>query len=403
LFSKKVSLAGQNAQTTASKRKLEEERVIAIAKLRQENAQLRVKVTEARLVKTELDAARAELRKAVTNADANEARAKHAVAALEAVSRGKTGDAKTVVDLELRLASATREASDAAAAACAAQTALAEKQTETDAFMAEMEAIGAAYEDAANDNERLMERLAERDAGVTKAVTEKNQAQLSVRRLRDDLQGMEAAVKHERGAAQVRISPFPNPASLFAHTRLTLSFASYQAALARANAIERGFDEANFEIKNAKDAAALASLQMATQTKTLTEAHEASEQRKFLLQAAEQKVEALLLTSKDDAAKVTECERKLQKCEETCAGLKRRNEKLAKHGGSAEEYKEEIDAYKQMLRCSVCNDRPKGVIITRCFHMFCNDCIAIRLENRARKCPGCGLMFSASDVKAIFF
>ena len=90
--------------------------MIAIAKLRQENAQLRVKVTEARLVKTELDAARAELRKAVTNADANEARAKHAVAALEAVSRGKTGDAKTVVDLELRLASATREASDAAAA-----------------------------------------------------------------------------------------------------------------------------------------------------------------------------------------------------------------------------------------------------------------------------------------------
>ena len=56
-----------------------------------------------------------------------------------------------------------------------------------------------------------------------------------------------------------------------------------------------------------------------------------------------------------------------------------------------------------MLRCSVCNDRPKGVVITRCFHMFCNDCIATRLENRDRKCPACGLMFSASDVKSIFF
>ena len=90
-------------------------------------------------------------------------------------------------------------------------------------------------------------------------------------------------------------------------------------------------------------------------------------------------------------------------CEERCAGLKRRCEKLAKHGGSAAEYKEEIDAYKSMLRCSVCNDRPKGVVITRCYHMFCAECVNVRLENRDRKCPGCAAAFSASDVKAIYF
>jgi E3 ubiquitin-protein ligase BRE1 len=56
-----------------------------------------------------------------------------------------------------------------------------------------------------------------------------------------------------------------------------------------------------------------------------------------------------------------------------------------------------------MLRCSVCNDRPKGVVITRCYHMFCAECVNVRLENRDRKCPGCAAAFSASDVKAIYF
>ena len=112
---------------------------------------------------------------------------------------------------------------------------------------------------------------------------------------------------------------------------------------------------------------------------------------------------ALAQVAAEDARKVAEAERAREMCEETCAGLRRRCEKLARRGGSADEYKEEIDAYKSMLRCSVCNDRPKGVVITRCFHMFCNDCIATRLENRDRKCPACGLMFSASDVKSIFF
>ena len=72
-------------------------------------------------------------------------------------------------------------------------------------------------------------------------------------------------------------------------------------------------------------------------------------------------------------------------------------------GGGADEYKEEIDAYKSMLRCSVCNDRPKASIITRCYHMFCQECVQVRLDNRDRKCPGCAQVFSASDVKSIYF
>jgi E3 ubiquitin-protein ligase BRE1 len=142
---------------------------------------------------------------------------------------------------------------------------------------------------------------------------------------------------------------------------------------------------------------------MDEQTQTLRKLEAQAREHREAHESAERRVAELSERSKDDAAKTAAAERERDGCEERCAGLRRRCEKLAKHGGSAAEYKEEIDAYKSMLRCSVCNDRPKGVVITRCYHMFCAECVNVRLENRDRKCPGCAAAFSASDVKAIYF
>jgi E3 ubiquitin-protein ligase BRE1 len=36
----------------------------------------------------------------------------------------------------------------------------------------------------------------------------------------------------------------------------------------------------------------------------------------------------------------------------------------------------------EMLRCSVCHDRFKEVAITRCYHLFCKECIDVNLANR---------------------
>ena len=56
-----------------------------------------------------------------------------------------------------------------------------------------------------------------------------------------------------------------------------------------------------------------------------------------------------------------------------------------------------------MLRCSVCQDRFKEVAITRCFHLFCKECIETNLANRHRKCPMCGEKFGHDDVKQVYF
>ena len=64
---------------------------------------------------------------------------------------------------------------------------------------------------------------------------------------------------------------------------------------------------------------------------------------------------------------------------------------------------EMLDITLGMLRCSVCRDRFKEVAITRCFHLFCKECIDENLRNRHRKCPACGEKFGQDDVKTIYF
>lgn len=62
---------------------------------------------------------------------------------------------------------------------------------------------------------------------------------------------------------------------------------------------------------------------------------------------------------------------------------------------------EEIKDCKSILKCGVCFDRPKEVVIVKCYHLFCNQCIQRNLEIRHRKCPGCGTAFGQNDVRFV--
>jgi len=71
-------------------------------------------------------------------------------------------------------------------------------------------------------------------------------------------------------------------------------------------------------------------------------------------------------------------------------------------GPLGERLQEEINQYKAILKCSVCHDRPKEVVITKCYHLFCGPCIQRNLELRHRKCPGCGVPFGQNDVRNVY-
>ncbi|TXG75589.1 hypothetical protein E1A91_1Z003200v1 [Gossypium mustelinum] len=62
----------------------------------------------------------------------------------------------------------------------------------------------------------------------------------------------------------------------------------------------------------------------------------------------------------------------------------------------------ELREYKEILKCSICLDRPKEVVITKCYHLFCNPCVQKIIGSRHRKCPVCAASFGANDVKPVY-
>ena len=362
---------------SASRRRLHEERAAAVERLGEENKALRREAEAARSLKGELASARARAANAEAEAKNAKDEASNALQALERVEKKTPPAEGSAEELKRLLDAANARAELAEAKALAAQAELAAKSEETDAFVAEVEAIGAAYEESQSETARLMQRLTERDGTEAKAIQDAANANNRARRLGDELAGAEAAARHEQGVAR--------------------------AAAQRCADAEAARAEQSAELQRAKEESTRLAERLEEQTRTMRALQAASSGHREAAEDASKKADELSRRSAGDAEKVAAAERKVAALEEQVAGLKRRGEKLLKRGGGADEYREEIDAYKSMLRCSVCNDRPKACIITRCYHMFCQECVQVRLDNRDRKCPGCAAAFSASDVKSIYF
>ncbi|MQL95389.1 hypothetical protein Taro_028052 [Colocasia esculenta] len=79
------------------------------------------------------------------------------------------------------------------------------------------------------------------------------------------------------------------------------------------------------------------------------------------------------------------------------AGLKARTQ-----GSVLEKLHQELREYKGILKCGICDDRQKEVVIAKCYHLLCNPCVKRTLENRHRKCPVCSMSFGPNDIKSIY-
>ena len=121
------------------------------------------------------------------------------------------------------------------------------------------------------------------------------------------------------------------------------------------------------------------------------------------LAASEKNVATLTKRSESEIAKLEAEKAARVKAETTAASLKKKCDRLLKEGGTKDLHAE-VDAYKTLMNCNVCQgERQKAVIITRCWHMFCEECINKRVVSRQRKCPGCSLPFAESEVQRIYF
>jgi len=71
-------------------------------------------------------------------------------------------------------------------------------------------------------------------------------------------------------------------------------------------------------------------------------------------------------------------------------------------GASDEILVEEVKMYKGKLTCPCCNTRAKDAILTKCFHVFCFECLKTRYDTRQRKCPKCNATFGNNDFHKIY-
>ncbi|KAG0489180.1 hypothetical protein HPP92_007991 [Vanilla planifolia] len=251
------------------------------------------------------------------------------------------------------------------------------KDTEAEAYISEIETIGQAYEDMQTQNQRLLRHVADRDDYNIKLVSDSVKLKQTYTSLLSESQAKSKQLQQVNSALE-----------------------SLKAK------VVRGEEEMKSYISQAAKAA-LENRQIAINTdKTKLELADSEKELKFLRSAVD-------LTEKEnernqktilDLRMALERERTERKrLEEEYEEIKNEVMELSPEiiAAQIQKLQDEIKECKAILKCGVCFDRPKEVVITKCFHLFCYPCIQRNLEIRHRKCPGCGTPFGQNDVREV--
>ncbi|CAO2166278.1 unnamed protein product [Urochloa humidicola] len=251
------------------------------------------------------------------------------------------------------------------------------KEAEGDAYISDIETIGQAYEDMQTQNQHLLEQLADREDFNIKLVSDSvkmKQASSSLlseklvleKQLQQVNTSLESSkLKIARGEEQMKTCVAQAIKTSAENRHLTISLE--RTVLDVSNTEKElkwlrssvGSSEKEYEQTQQK----------ISELRKLLE-HERTERRRLEEQYEEVKNEVMELTSETEETTIQKLQDEIKEC-------------------------------KAILKCGVCFDRPKEVVITKCFHLFCLPCIQRNLEIRHRKCPGCGTPFGQNDVREV--
>ncbi|KAI3444762.1 hypothetical protein Pfo_001427 [Paulownia fortunei] len=253
------------------------------------------------------------------------------------------------------------------------------KHEETEAYLSEIETIGQAYDDMQTQNQQLLQQITERDDYNVKLVLEGVCARQTGDALRMEKRMMEKAVQQ---------------------TKKTVDFYDFKAGRIE-DQLKAYSDHLQ---RHAEDKVHNAAAGENTQRRML-DVRKSSQQLMGTLEEAQSQVDrsrAFLAELQIELEK-ERFERK--RVEEDLDTLRRKAQQLksnAEGSSVAEKLQQELREYKEILKCSVCLDRRKEVVITKCYHLFCNPCVQRIIETRHRKCPVCAASFGANDIKPVY-
>ncbi|XP_043693434.1 E3 ubiquitin-protein ligase BRE1-like 2 isoform X2 [Telopea speciosissima] len=251
------------------------------------------------------------------------------------------------------------------------------KDGEAEAYISEIETIGQAYEDMQTQNQHLLQQVTDRDDYNIKLVSESvktKQAQsflLSEKQmLAKQLQQVNAALE----SLKLKISNSEEQIKAYLTEAGTASLENRHLTI--------NIESAKWELADAEK-----------ELKWLKAAVSSSEKE---FEHNQRKAVEIQLELESERAEKTRLEEELKE-------LNNKVVEMSSESGEAaiQKLHDEIKECKAILKCGVCFDRPKEVVITKCYHLFCNPCIQRNLGIRHRKCPGCGTAFGQNDVRFV--
>ncbi|XP_053362428.1 E3 ubiquitin-protein ligase BRE1A [Clarias gariepinus] len=251
---------------------------------------------------------------------------------------------------------------------------------EEDALLIEMDVTGQAFEDMQEQNIRLMQQLREKDDANFKLMSERiksNQIHKLLKEEKEELADQLLTLKTQVDAQLQVVRKLEEKERLL---QGTISAAERELSL-RTQALD-------MNKRKAQDSASL--------SEDLRGQLETVQQR--LKEVREEVIENSISREKESF--------NARRAQEDISKLRRKIEKAKKPAESMrngdEILNEEINEYKARLTCPCCNSRVKDAVLTKCFHVFCFECVKTRYDTRQRKCPKCNAAFGANDFHRIY-
>lgn len=256
---------------------------------------------------------------------------------------------------------------------------LASQKQREEALLSEMDVTGQAFEDMQEQNMRLLQQLKEKDDANFKLMSERIKSNQIHKLLREEKESSAEQVStlHSQVEAQNQVvRKLEEKERLLQNNLATvekeLSLRQQAMEMHKRKAVESAQAAADLKLRLDKYQSQLKEAQVAVAEKTA-----ALEKESFKFKRMQEEIASL--------------RRKLE-----------RSKKIEMAGAADEVLMEEIKEYKEQLTCPSCKVKRKDAVLTKCFHVFCLECLKTRYETRQRKCPKCNAGFGANDYHRLY-
>ncbi|KAG5681965.1 hypothetical protein PVAND_011365 [Polypedilum vanderplanki] len=253
---------------------------------------------------------------------------------------------------------------------------------EEEALLNEIELTGQAYDEMQEQNDRLLQQLSSKDDANFKLITDRINASQKQALLSAQINELEKQIQYQEHQME---------------TLITLKRKLEEKEKILLNTITNLEKEVDLKQKA-----------METYKRKATESAQSAQELKMHL---EKYVTMLVETQQMMDQKATRFMQESNKSKNLLEELnvykrkvdRMKNLEMEMSGATIDEViLQENREYKEALTCDSCKVKQKDAVLTKCFHVFCYECLRNRYDSRQRKCPKCNAAFGANDFHRLY-